>query len=192
MYIYLLPLTSSATTGFSKETIVPTPDGGIEHTTAKFDAVGAWLARAAAGDISLYPPQYYLLTLLSRFLPSEAQTELSTAELQTQRDELLSFLAHVPTADSAAAAGHLTSRIPWADKVISPSALPVERSDGRVVLGLEKPGPELKGSGRGGDFERVVVTRFTREGPSEVEIRSREEILAEGKVVSNATVSGRL
>lgn len=62
---------------------------------------------------------------------------------------------------------------------MSPRTLFVRGEDGRVVLGLEKPGPELEGSTRGGDWERVVLVRFTKKGPVEVEVRGREEIFEE-------------
>lgn len=48
--------------------------------------------------------------------------------------------------------------------------------DGRSVLGLDYPGPELEGSGRGGDGERVVLVRFKKEGPRDVEVRGRREV----------------
>ena len=69
--------------------------------------------------------------------------------------------------------------IPWSDKVISPAALFVRRGDGRIVLGLDKPGPELKGTTRGGDWERVVLVNFRKEGPRDVEVRGREEVVKE-------------
>ena len=40
---------------------------------------------------------------------------------------------------------------------MSPHNLFIRVSDGRVVLGLDKPGPELKDSKRGGDWERVAL-----------------------------------
>lgn len=58
----------------------------------------------------------------------------------------------------------------------------MRKSDGRSVLGLDKPGPELVGSGRGGDGERVVLVRFSKEGPRDVEVRWRKEVLEEERV----------
>lgn len=55
----------------------------------------------------------------------------------------------------------------------------MRKSDGRSVLGLDKPGPELKGSGRGGDESRVVLVKFRKEGPRDVEVRGRAEVLRE-------------
>lgn len=54
--------------------------------------------------------------------------------------------------------------------------------DGRSVLGLDYPGPELEGTGRGGDKERVVVVRFGKEGPRDVEVRERAEVLGEERI----------
>lgn len=74
--------------------------------------------------------------------------------------------------------------VQWGDKVMSPTGILMTR-EGRSVLGLERPGPELKGSGRGGDEKRVVLVRFGREGPRDVEVRERSEVLKEEKEVAN-------
>jgi hypothetical protein len=193
MYLFMLPLSlPSGAAAVRQEAIVPTPDGGIEHTAATFDHVSSWLARAQTGEVLLLPPQAFLLTLLARFLTGTGSTDAkststtaggqastpSTEELQAQRDELLAFLARIPTAQSPRAAAHPTSRIPWADKAMSPHVI-LGRSDGRVVLALDKPGLELKDSGRGGDYETVVLARFTKNGAVDVEVRDREEVLNE-------------
>jgi len=47
------------------------------------------------------------------------------------------------------------------------------------VLALDKPGPELKDSGLVGEKERVVLVRFKKEGPREVEVRWRKDVLGE-------------
>ncbi len=65
--------------------------------------------------------------------------------------------------------------------MISPTGLLMRKGDGRSVLALDKPGRELEGSTRGGDGERVVLVRFGKEGPRDVEIRGRREILEEEK-----------
>ena len=67
----------------------------------------------------------------------------------------------------------------WADKVMSPVGLLMRKSDGRSVLALDKPGPELKDSGRSGDEKRVVLVKFSKEGPRNVEVRLRKDILDE-------------
>jgi len=69
---------------------------------------------------------------------------------------------------------------------MSPIGLLMRKSDGRSVLALDKPGPELKGSGRGGDEGRVVLVRFRKEGPRDVEVRGRGEVLAEEREVGEA------
>jgi hypothetical protein len=184
MYLYLLPLASSSTTSddtlpSDSEILVPTPDGGVEHTAATFAPAQTFLARAAAKEIILFPPQAFLLTLVSQFVPeTPGAGDSSPAE---QREQLLSFIRTVPTADTPRGKDHAVSAIPWGEKCISPHNLFIRQQDGRVVLGLDRPGPELKGSARGGEWERVVLVRFAKGGPSEVEVRTREDVLAEEK-----------
>ncbi|KAJ4996325.1 Structure-specific endonuclease subunit SLX4 [Colletotrichum sp. SAR 10_66] len=186
MYIYMLP--HSASTGAEAaehEIIVPTPDGGVEHTAAKFDDASVWLSRADKGEIILFPPQYYLLFLVAQFCKGSS-SGAGVEHFAAQREQLKEFLKRIPTAESEAARKQPTSEIPWADKVMSPHNLFIREVDNRVVLGIDKPGPELKGSGRGGDWERVVLVKFTREGPRKVEVRGREEVLKEEKEVKRA------
>lgn len=71
------------------------------------------------------------------------------------------------------------NNIPWGEKVMSPTGLFMRKSDGRSVLALDQPGPELSGSGRAGDSRRIVLVKFSKEGPRNVEVREREEVLAE-------------
>ncbi|KAI8300617.1 Structure-specific endonuclease subunit SLX4 [Colletotrichum sp. SAR11_59] len=186
MYIYMLP--HSASTGAEAaehEIIVPTPDGGVEHTAAKFDDASVWLSRADKGEIILFPPQYYLLFLVAQFCKGSS-SGAGVEHFAAQREQLKEFLKRIPTAESEAARKQPTSEIPWADKVMSPHNLFIREEDNRVVLGIDKPGPELKGSGRGGDWERVVLVKFTREGPRKVEVRGREEVLREEKEAKRA------
>lgn len=82
--------------------------------------------------------------------------------------------------------------ISWADKVMSPIGIMMSKKDGRSVLGLEKPGSELKGSGRGGDEKRVVLVKFSKEGPRNVEVRERAEVLAEEKALLQQKEGGKL
>ncbi|KAK4129776.1 hypothetical protein N657DRAFT_563424 [Parathielavia appendiculata] len=205
MYLYMLPLLPSETAPSelpplpnnqqhsNTTAIIPTPthDGGLEHTAATFDDARTWLARARSGDIILFPPQFYLLHLVSDFLqpppsskpPPSKQTQhpdntLSLREYyQSQREVLLTFLRSVPTSQVVDTAR--TDTIPWPDKVMSPTLLFKRKGDGRLVLGLDKPGPELKDSSRGGDWERVVLVDLRKEGPGDVEVRGREEVLRE-------------
>jgi hypothetical protein len=168
MYIYFLPLHSP--TSITKENVIPIPtsDGGLEHTAALFAPCSTWLSQARKNEIILFPPQFYLMHLLSPFLyPTSPSVE---SELQAQREKVVEFL-EIEEGNG----------IKWADKVMSPIGLMMLKSDGRSVLGLEKPGPELKGSGRGGDAERVVLVRFSKEGPRDVDVRYRKEVLAKEK-----------
>ena len=50
-------------------------------------------------------------------------------------------------------------------------------ASGRQMLALDKPGPELKDSGARGEMERVVLVKFRKEGPREVEVGLRTEVL---------------
>ncbi|KAI1282706.1 hypothetical protein F5Y07DRAFT_195488 [Xylaria sp. FL0933] len=188
MYVYMLPLETSSDPVLSaaqSEALIPTADGGAEITAAHFDDAATWLQKQDRGDITLFPPQYFLLHLLSQFLtgapPSAKELDPSqtTEYYRAQREKLRVFLHTVPTSTHPRAAEHPTSQIPWADKVISPVTLGLRHADRRVILALDKPGSELKGSGRGGDWERVVLVKFDKAGPRNVEVRDREEVLAE-------------
>jgi hypothetical protein len=173
MYVYLLPLESTAGAQRDTEAVIPTPthDGGLEHTAVAFDDVSDWLARAASGDIILYPPQLYLLKLLGQFLTGPG-------DYAAQREALVKFLHTTPTGPS----GHATSSISWADKCISPVPLMINRADGRRILQLHSPGPELKGSTRGGDWDRVVLVNFTAQGARNVDVASRDEVEKDAKL----------
>jgi hypothetical protein len=96
------------------------------------------------------------------FLPPE--------ELQAQRDKVLKFLQ----GDGGDGRG-----IKWADKAMSPIGLLMRKKDGKSVLGLDKPGPELSGSSRAGDEKRVVLVKFGKGGPRDVEVKERNEVLEE-------------
>ncbi|KAI1496863.1 hypothetical protein F5X99DRAFT_421787 [Biscogniauxia marginata] len=218
MYIYMLPFSAgqqqhdtTLAAAQRAEAITPTPDGGAEITAARFDDAGAWLARQrqkqtgdGSGDaVVMFPPQCFLLHLLSQFLtgpPSSGVGDDESAAVphyRAQRERLRGFLAAVPTATVAGsrAARHYTASIPWAEKVISPVTLGVRRhGDGRVILGLDKPGlGELVDSRRGGDWERVVLVRWIRGQARDIEIRDREEVLAEQREAEErAGASSRL
>lgn len=162
--------------------LVPTPDGGVEHTEASFAPPQTFLSRVASNEIIMFPPQCYILSLLTKFINGHtASVEEGPVFYTRQRRELTKFLKATPTADTDKGKEHPTSKIPWADKVMSPYHLFVRKSDKRVVLSLEKPGPELKDSGRGGDWERVVLVSFGKAGPTQVEVRLREDVLREEK-----------
>lgn len=183
MYLYMLPLSSSpestpstaadvAAAASQSEAVLPTPDG-TEITTSIFEDASTWLARQKRGEVILFPPQAFLLTLVAQHC-----TGGPPGHYASQREALLAFLRKTPTATHPKAAKQATSQISWADKVISPVTA-LMRADGRAVLSLERPGPELKGTGRGGDWERVVLVRFAKGTATEVEVRDREEVFAE-------------
>jgi len=172
MYLYFLPLPSNSSSPGSlpmtSEAIIPTPtsDGGLEHTAARFLPPSAWLSMARSGEIILFPPQFFLLHLLSPFLsPENVPNVIGPQELARQRDALMDF---VNTGDP-----------PWGEKCISPSGILWKQGDGRAVLALDKPGPELEGSGRRGDADRVVLVRFNKEGPRELDVAWKKDIIRE-------------
>lgn len=180
MYVYFLPLSSGmnrggeGVAGSTQETVVPNPtdDGGIEHTSARFLPAAEWLRLARRGDIILFPPQFVLLVLAARFLPQPAAgQEFTGEELERQRESLREFVR--------------TSG--WADKVICPMWV-ANWGDGRRVLSLHDPGEEeLRREGLRGESEMVVLARFVKEGPRELEVRSREEVERElGKRLDGA------
>lgn len=193
MYLYMLPLSGAAAAedpvvrAAEREALVPTPDG-TEVMSSAFDDAAHWLERQRRGDVILFPPQAFLLTLVSRFCtgppPVGSSTAVAREHYEAQRQALLDFLGRVPTAmegtphSSSSSSSSPTAAIPWADKVISPATAAM-LDDGRAVLSLDKPGPELKGTGRGGDFDRVVLVRFAKGTALEVEVRPRAEVFDE-------------
>ncbi|KAK7744100.1 hypothetical protein SLS53_003621 [Cytospora paraplurivora] len=210
MYLFLMPLHhpvagttgtgtgTGASTGATGPAVVdvdvvqtPTTDGGIEHTAATFADASEWLRRQRDGEIVLFPPQCYLLSLVAGVMGSAAVRE-GEGRYAAQRRALLDFVGRTPTSGGEVGSEglrgvrkiHPTAMIPWSEKVMSPQTLFIRKSDGRIVLGVDKPGPELKGTGRGGDFDRVVLVKFTKQGPKEVEVRDREDVLREEKVAA--------
>lgn len=184
MYVYFWPLTngfSSSSKGLLEgkseaEVLVPTSDGGKEHTEAVFRSCQQWTEMGSKGDVILFPPQYYLMWQLSKFL-TNATTD--TAELEKQREEARKFLA-----------GGGANGVPWAEKCISPQTLGLW--NGRAVLDLSKPGPELKGSGREGETGEVVLVKFSKAGPREVEVRGRKEVMEGMRVEAKAKEGAKL
>ncbi|KAF2237250.1 hypothetical protein EV356DRAFT_496828 [Viridothelium virens] len=181
MYLYFLPVASTSShadnpsmgplsSNMSTEAMIPSPthDGGIEHTAARFLPPSAWLRMANNEEIILFPPQYFLLHLIAPFLsPDNAPTPMEPGELSRQRGALLEFVRN---------GGGQT---PWAEKAISPEVVlktkPGGYGDGRTMLGLAKPGPELSGTGRTGDAERIVYVDFRKEGTRRVEVRMKKD-----------------
>lgn len=177
MYLYFLPLTQITAKNISADAVIPMPtsDGGVEHTTALFASCKEWLDQARKNEIILFPPQFYLMWLLAPFL-SVSSTRLPTAELQKQRDGVREFLKGDGDGKG----------VKWADKVMSPVPLLIRQSDARAVLNLNSPGPELKDSGRKGDEKRVVLVSFSKEGPRNVDVRLRQEVLEEEKAAKDS------
>lgn len=178
MYLGFMPLsapTASQIVDVHHQT--PTSDGGIEHTAATFAPAAEWLARQSRGEILLFPPQCFLLTMVAQVfaaVPGDAGHE-------AQRAALLRFVRSGTEVVGGSGRARETAAIPWTDKVMSPEVLFRRENDGKLVLGVDTPGLELKGSGRGGDYERVVLVDFTKQGPRDVEVRNREEIMNEHK-----------
>ncbi|KAI3395013.1 hypothetical protein diail_1902 [Diaporthe ilicicola] len=201
MYIYFMPLAESprASVGRDGRAVdvdvvqTPTPDGGVEHTAATFADAREWLQKQKNGEIVLFPPQCYLLTLVAQIFDSVSPESVGhdlEARYAAQRRALVDFVRRTPTASEGGAGGkalHPSALTPWSEKVMSPHTLFIRESDDRVVLGIDKPGPELRGSGAGGDFERVVLVKFAKGGPRDVEVRGREEVLREEKAIKEKT-----
>ncbi|KAI4119065.1 MAG: hypothetical protein LQ345_000985 [Seirophora villosa] len=162
MYLYFLPLAHG---GIPQTLHVPTSDGGVEHTEADFLPAREWLARARADEIILFPPQFFLLSLVADFLgPSAADGAegLSTEALQAQREALLRFVA--------------TGDPPWGEKCIT--LLPLKRDGEALIMGLDEPGPELEGTDRRGDGERVIWGHFTgKDGSTGLRLGWRKDVM---------------
>ncbi|KAL9024780.1 MAG: hypothetical protein Q9196_006262 [Gyalolechia fulgens] len=165
MYLYFLPL---AHPGLPHVLHIPTSDGGVEHTEAEFLPAVEWLSKAEANNIILFPPQFFLLSLVADFLkpntPDGAET-LPTDVLQSQRDALLEF---VSTGDPS-----------WGEMCISPTPLKKEGDD--LILRLDRPGLEVEGTSRRGDAERVIWVQYKgKEGTSRLKVGWRTDVEPEG------------
>lgn len=169
MYVYFLPISSSVGIGSSKEAVIPDPthDGGLEHTAARFLPPASWLEMAKSGEIIMFPPQVFLLTMISQFLtPTPPNTLAET--LEQQRKQLRHFLKGGDPL--------------WADACISPIGMNgAQYGDKRVVLSLDNPGLDLKERGRRGVKDYVVMVAFAKEGPRQVEVKLRSEVFGESK-----------
>ena len=153
-----------------EELQVPTGDGGIEITEAQFLPATKWLHRANKGEIILFPPQYLLLHLVSGFLDQEPQSGALIEELEKRRTALVEFV-------------HSGSP-PWTHKYISPKMLKMSE-DGRAVLALNEPGPELAGSKRRGEEDRVILVRFQKGSAREVSVAWKTDIIQKGREYQN-------
>ncbi|KAF1846291.1 uncharacterized protein K460DRAFT_281749 [Cucurbitaria berberidis CBS 394.84] len=209
MYMYFLPLGSTsptrhATTSAPKDTppsseleqdeiVIPNPthDGGIEHTAARFLPPNKWLNLARQNCIILFPPQFFLMFILSPYLAATITSPESpipsTPDLQLERERLLAFLAKPRMYEGK-------PEVSFAEACISPMALGKglygdKAQDGvggvdkyTAVLTLDYPGKEVDAQslGRKGVQEWVVTTRFKGEGPRDVDVRRREDVLGKG------------
>lgn len=181
MYIYFLPLPSDVSTDssagldtspYQSQLAVahtPTPDGGLEHNTADFYPPREWLSLAATGVIDLRPPQFFLLSLIASYLsPPPSGTSDSVgispdSDIQGQREALVKFIE--------------SGDPPWGEKCISPRI--IDSSKERTVVALDSPGPELQGTHRKGDYERVLVLKTVQGNIATIplEVLSRDKFL---------------
>ncbi|PWY78594.1 hypothetical protein BO94DRAFT_537796 [Aspergillus sclerotioniger CBS 115572] len=170
MYLYFLPLPLDIekpildeipSDGQTEEIQIPTSDGGMEISEARFLPASEWIRMAHDGEVMLFPPQFLLLHLVAEFLnPGPSGTE-SVDELQKRRAELMQFIQ--------------SGQPSWTEKYICPKMLKVS-SDGRTVLALDHPGPELKSSGRQGETDRVVLVKFKKGSVQDVEVRWKKDM----------------
>ena len=199
MYMYMLPLASQAPSqeqgmglrAEEEETVIPTPthDGGIEHTAARFLPANKWISLARQNRIILFPPQFFLANFLAPFLAPDVTGPDSLVPsvdvLKREREALLAFLAERRFYNGE-------PEVSFAEACISPVVLGKGQygekgQDGvggvgkdTAVLTLDSPGNEVKGLGRRGLREWVVTTKFLKAGPTDVEVRRREDVLGSG------------
>ncbi|KAE8345779.1 hypothetical protein BDV24DRAFT_177593 [Aspergillus arachidicola] len=175
MYLYFLPLPLESdksllselpAEGEREEIQIPTSDGGIEVTEARFLPASEWLRLAGSGEVVMFPPQILLLHLVSQFLDQVPRITDSVDELRRRRAELVDFVH--------------TGNPPWTEKCISPKMLKMS-SDGRTILALDHPGPELKGTDRRGEPDRVVLVKFAKGTARQVEVRWKKDVFSEDK-----------
>lgn len=179
MYLYFLPLPQKMdkkllaelpAEGERDELESPTSDGGIEVTEAQFLPASEWIRRAQNAEIILFPPQFLLLHLVSGFLDKESRAGATLEEMETRRRALVDFVR--------------SGSPSWEHKCISPKMIQMT-SDGRSVLGLNEPGPELKGTSRQGESDRVVLVRFKKGSAREVAIGWKNDVMQEEREKSN-------
>ena len=168
MYLYFLPLDSH--TDVPNEVHIPTADGGVEHTAAEFLPVAEWLSRYRAEDIILYPPQFFLLSIIAPFLDPVPDAK-DRGALQAQRDNLLHFCRLREDGEPS-----------WAEKCISPH--PIWKDGRRVFMALDNPGPELAGAGRRGDGKRIMNWVFQDGRQQILEVRWKQDVVKEKECIS--------
>ncbi|CAI6334853.1 unnamed protein product [Periconia digitata] len=175
----------------------PTHDGGIEHTAARFLPPNKWISLARRNRIILFPPQFMLTALLAPYLSATVTSSKSSTPsaqaLQDERDKAIAFLDRPRMYNG-------TPEVNFTEACISPIAMGrglygEKDQDGvsesgvskdTAVLALDRPGREVEaqGLGRRGILEWVVTTKFKKEGPRDVELRRRDEILSRNKTAA--------
>lgn len=155
---------------------IPTPDGGIEHTAARFLYPQEWIDLALAEDIVLFPPQFFLLALITPFLtapPSSTGGTPSSELLLEQRRRLMQFVEN-------------DGDPPWGEKCISP--VPIDKTGKYLIIGMDDAGPELQGTHRRGDADRVLRVELAkdkergRQRPEPQEVLWRTDVIPDEKM----------
>lgn len=109
--------------------------------------------------------------LLGKFFKaSDVSPTPSLEVLKKEREEVYNYVQ----GDGGDGSG-----VTWKDKAMSPIGLGVRESDGKSILALDKPGPELKDSGRVGDTMRVVLVKFGKDGPRMLSVAMKAQVLEE-------------
>jgi 8-oxo-dGTP pyrophosphatase MutT (NUDIX family) len=181
MYVYFVHLKETG-----NPSVHPTADE-VETMAPEYRTARQWLSAAQTGEIILFPPQFFLLYLISKFLDiddvnsksgGDMYGKVSAAEIVARRRTLYEFI----TTDGSPA---------WTDKFISPMGEGMA-SDGRAILHLTNNCPELKGSELRGDESKVVLVKFSKEGPRQLEVRDRKEVLEEARETRAGEKLGKL
>ncbi len=174
MYLYMLPLRDASSVASQS---APTADL-TEVMAAEFAAASTWMQRARNNDIILFPPQVYILSLLAPLLKGPEGLPLgvpsSAVHYAAERKRVIELVHNGRAEDENDA-----TFVPWADRIISPRVVGrMPADDGRVVMMLDQPGPELRNSGRGGDAYRVILAANMPRGPPRtVELRLQKDVL---------------
>ena len=188
MYLYFLPIPTHWSPTTNPSAISQSPplsqlrsnaihkpisDGGIEHTAAQFLPPSEWLSLYRSYEIVLFPPQLFLLHLISPFLsPSPSSLHHSSLgssppnnvdipTIHQRREDLISFTR--------------TETPPWTEKCISSKY--ISRPGQQAFLALDEAGPELVGTNRKGETERVMVEVRRKGKPLLWEVRRKSDVL---------------
>ena len=125
----------------------------------------------------MFPPQFFLLSMVAQFLSSNSQQPLSVEILEQQRNQLRQF----------ARGGDPL----WADVCISPSALVGKLGDGRTVMSLATPGEGLEKKGRRGTAEYCIISEFSKGGPRRLDLKKTSDIQEELKGTQTGEAYGK-